>query len=161
MLSLVYSLLVSTRTPLAHTPTTLLLLVYYRHQHCPRPPRPRSGKRAKEKPNGDVRLPKQFKECEARRLIGAESVFPARVSACKYISFRACATRCTRSAERCLDASSSGRSTRKRRSTRSLPSPRVEPTRAPRPRHRFALRASGSARAAWPRPTAPPQDVRG
>ena len=123
MLSLVYSLLVSTRTPLAHTPTTLLLLVYYRHQHCPRPPRPRSGKRAKEKPNGDVRLPKQFKECEARRLIGAESVFPARVSACKYISFRACATRCTRSAERCLDASSSGRSTRKRRSTRSLPLP--------------------------------------
>ena len=29
MLSLVYSLLVSTRTPLAHTPTTLLLLILY------------------------------------------------------------------------------------------------------------------------------------
>jgi hypothetical protein len=50
MLSLVYSLLVSTRTPLAHTPTTLLLLILYisRAERLP-PPAAAEERKAEQK----------------------------------------------------------------------------------------------------------------
>ena len=101
MLSLVYSLLVSTRTP--HRPhpnhpcacprrTRLALAFRLILQPIPPAPWPTERKASqKEKPNGDVLLPKQFKECEARRLIGAESVSPGQSvcrCVCENISFR-------------------------------------------------------------------------